>query len=140
MVERVFDQHLIAGIHEHLGAQAKCLLRAGEDQHPIGSRLRPPFEVEVVSDRAAQRRHALWRTVLQRLGAIFLVNLALQLLPGCQGKLPGLGNPRCERARPLEVVHAPALQHGHCSAAQVSWLIAEHLALALAPRQVPRAL
>ncbi|MNP54974.1 hypothetical protein D3C76_1495740 [compost metagenome] len=78
--------------------------------------------------------------MLQCLGAVFLVHLALQLLPDRQGKVPGLGDSGGEWAGRLKVVHASALQHRYRSATQLRWLIAQNLVLALSPRQVPRAL
>ncbi|MNP62639.1 hypothetical protein D3C76_1579380 [compost metagenome] len=69
--------------------------------------------------------------MLQSLGAIFLIHLALQLFPDRQGKAPGLGYPRCEWAWRLKVVHAPALKHAHRPAAKRRWAIADGLTLAL---------
>lgn len=123
VIDRILDKDALSGIEQHVGAQGQCLLRAGEDEHAIGSGASATFETDVVSNGAAEQLHALGRAVQQCLRAVLPEYLSLQPLPGLQREVSGFRESVRKGTRCQKVAYATARQHRVSTLAQTRmWL------------------
>ncbi len=95
----VLDEDALAGVEQHTRAQCQRLLRAGQDQNPVGRGMSPALEVHIIGDRPSQRLDALRGAMQQRRRAGLLEHLPLQAFPEPEGKAARLRYPGREGPR-----------------------------------------
>ena len=98
LVTRLFDEHRIAGIEQHLGTQRQRLLRAGHYDHLLRRRLDAPLPLQVVRDLRAQLRQPLRIGIPQQPLAMLPQHLLLPLQPLVDGKRPQIRQRRRQRS------------------------------------------
>lgn len=118
VVGRVLDEYPLAGVEQHAGAKTQRLLRTGQHQYPVGRGPCATLQVDVVGDRLAQRFGTLRVAMGQGARAVFLEDLALQALPGRQGKGAGLRHAGSEGARDELLANPAASLHRLATPAQ----------------------